>query len=252
MSRYGYDSDRSQGRRDFERGSGRYSYDSQRYNGYGEGDRDYREGFDSARREQERRDERRAEEQAETDRQERAAAARRQAAREDEERQEAERDEQLRLEQEQAEQTEPPKPEPNMKELIDYIIKYAERGPCQCGKCSDAVPNPETKQPAGHTADLVFFKVSAKPGADAETLRRLVRENKDGACGDVDLFDGKEHGYFELGGWIGDQGLAMMLMGLGDVLGLWTLLTPSNLPISDELKRTMAGTGMLSIIAKPT
>ena len=138
-----------------------------------------------------------------------------------------------------------------MKELVDYIIKFAERGPCQCGKCSDAVPNPETKQPAGHTADLVFFKVSAKPGADAETLKRLVRENKAGAYADVDLFDGVEHGYRELGGWIGDQGLALTLMGLGNVLGLWELLTPSKLPIPPELRLRMAESGMLSVIAKP-
>lgn len=138
-----------------------------------------------------------------------------------------------------------------MQELIDYIIKFAERGPCQCGKCCDAVPNPETKQPGGHTADLVFFKVSAKPGVDVATLARLVRENKAGAYGDVDLFDGAEHGYMELGGWIGDQGLALTLMGLGSVLGLWELLTPSKLPIPRELQLQMAGTGMLSVIAKP-
>jgi hypothetical protein len=50
MSRYGYDSDRRHGERDFER-NGRYGYDYQRYSGYQPDDRDYRDGFDDARRE---------------------------------------------------------------------------------------------------------------------------------------------------------------------------------------------------------
>ena len=102
-----------------------------------------------------------------------------------------------------------------MTNLRDYVIKYANRGACKCGRCADAPPNPEEHQPKGHTADMVFFEVSANPGADAETLKQLVSENKEGSFGDVDVLDGNEHSYLELGGWIGDQGLALMLMGLG-------------------------------------
>ncbi len=131
--------------------------------------------------------------------------------------------------------------------LADYVSKHADRGTCRCGKCID---HPGTdKQPEGHTADVVFFEVSSR-GADCDQLKQLVIDAKQGCYGDVDVFDGKEHGYMELGGWIGDQGLALMLMGLGKVLGLWQLLTPKMLPgISPELVQQLAGSGMITIQA---
>jgi hypothetical protein len=52
---------------------------------------------------------------------------------------------------------------------------------------------------------MVFFEVSARNGADAETFKALLRENKRGAFCDVDVLDGEEHSYIELGGWIGDK-----------------------------------------------
>jgi len=65
MSRYGYNSDHRQGERDFER-NGRYGYDKSRYLGYDRESRDYRDGFDEARRaEDRRREDREAEEAAE-------------------------------------------------------------------------------------------------------------------------------------------------------------------------------------------
>ena len=70
---------------------------------------------------------------------------------------------------------------------------------------------------------------------------------KDGEFCSVDVFDGQEHGYMELGGWIGDQGLAMMLMGLGAVLGLWRLTTPKMLGLPNDLVMLMAGAGMITI-----
>lgn len=54
----------------------------------------------------------------------------------------------------------------------------------------------------------------------------------------------------EIGGFVGDQGLAMMLMGLGSILGLWKLLTPRTVlgaDIPEELAQQMAGSGLLSV-----
>ena len=144
-----------------------------------------------------------------------------------------------------------------MKELYEYMQKHAERGECRCGKCLDRVEHPEQYQPGGHTADVVFFKVAAKADehgtpASADELKALVKANVKGAYGDVDLFDGKEHNYLELGGWIGDQGAALTLMGLGTVLGLWRLLTPSSVfgnLIPDDLKQQLAGAGMIAVTA---
>lgn len=135
--------------------------------------------------------------------------------------------------------------------LHEYILANCERGACQCGKCADAPEHPEQHQPTGHTADLVFFNVRAKDGASAETLRALVKEHRGDFC-DCDLFDGNEHSYLEVGGWIGDQGVALMLMGLGSLLGLWKLLTPRTVlgaSIPDDLAKQMAGAGYVSVQA---
>lgn len=137
-----------------------------------------------------------------------------------------------------------------MQKLRDYVTTFAARGACKCGRCADAPANPEQHQPAGHTADVVFFEVSAHDGADAHILRELVRANKQGDYGDVDVLDGKEHNYLELGGWIGDQGLALTLMGLGAVLGIWKLWTPKALLGKDapeDLVKQMAGQGFVSV-----
>lgn len=145
-----------------------------------------------------------------------------------------------------------------MEKLIDFLQKHATRGACQCGRCIDAVADPAANQPTGHTADMIFFKVAARGEPDPAELKRLIEENKDGEFDmHVDLFDGKEHNYMELGAWIGDQGLAITLMGLGTVLGLWKLLSPRTvfgnmLEITEATAMQLAGGGLLSIMAGPT
>jgi hypothetical protein len=140
----------------------------------------------------------------------------------------------------------------NIPNLIEYIRDYAERGPCTCGRCIDAVANPESKQPDGaHTVDVVFFKISARPGADATELRNAIAAHR-GEYGECNPLDGKEHGFLELGGYVGDQGLALMLMGLGAALGLWKLITPYTVlgkGVPPDLAKTMAGSGLITIQA---
>ena len=108
-------------------------------------------------------------------------------------------------------------------------------------------------------SQLIFEKLSAarrpilaahrKP--DGDTLRRLISEHK-GEYADCNPLDGAEHSYIELGGWIGDQGLAMMLMGLGSHLGLWSVMTPNNMMpgLDEETKKMVAGMGLVSIMGK--
>jgi hypothetical protein len=63
--------------------------------------------------------------------------------------------------------------------------------------------------------------------------------------------DGEEHDYMEIGGDVGDQGNALCLMGIGNLLGLWELLTPATLlpDLPDDLRKMMAGQGMIAIKA---
>lgn len=100
-------------------------------------------------------------------------------------------------------------------------------------------------------ADVIFFGVRKGPGATAETLKAAVSAHKGEFC-DVNPLDGQEHSYLELGGWVGDQGAALDLIGLGAALGAWKLLTPKTV-LGDlcppDMVQHMAGMGMVSMQA---
>lgn len=133
--------------------------------------------------------------------------------------------------------------------IQQYVDRHTIRGECKCEKCFDVGDKPD---PAGHTADMVFFKVALAGEPSLEEFKRLTSEAR-GEFGECDPFDGKDHSYMELGGWIGDQGLAMQYMALGNLLGAFNLLTPITmfkLEPDDPLVQNMAGAGMVGIIRK--
>jgi hypothetical protein len=136
-----------------------------------------------------------------------------------------------------------------MSELSSYIEQHVMRGECKCGSCCDSGNAPD---PKGHTANVGFFTVAAADSPDAGEFKRLTKAHKGSFC-DLDLFDGKEHNYMEIGGWIGDQGLALMFMGLGKLLGVFQLLTPAILGIKDDdpMFMQMAQMGFCSVVALP-
>jgi hypothetical protein len=139
-----------------------------------------------------------------------------------------------------------------MNELSNFVLSHAVRGACMCGRCADAMAHPEKGQPQGHTAHMVFFEVALVEGTKAEDLKALVAASIKGEFCDVNLFDGKEHNYMDIGGWIGDQGVALMLMGIGSLLGLWKLMTPItmlHLKPKDPMTLQLAGFGMVAIQA---
>lgn len=135
--------------------------------------------------------------------------------------------------------------------LVDYVRAFSDRGECKCGRCSDVGPDRELS----HAVNVGFFEVCKTAfennEPDAEVLRSKILAHN-GYYADVDVFDGKEHGYMELGGWVGDQGDALRLMGLGKLLGLWELMTPKSMLgdlIPEELQMQMAQSGMVTIQA---
>ncbi len=129
--------------------------------------------------------------------------------------------------------------------VAEYVSQHTNRGSCQCGRCFD-VPDEPTK-PEGHTVSVEFFDVSQQ-GADRDEYLDLVREEF------PHWLDGKEHSYLETGADIGDQGLAMQAMALGQLLDAWELLTPTKMlgsVINRELAMKMAGNGYISIRYAP-
>lgn len=129
-----------------------------------------------------------------------------------------------------------------MTRLVDYVLKNATRGDCTCGKCCDA---PECNcQPNPDTVDLIFFKVARLDGDKDEFLELVKAEHPQ-------WLDGLEHGFMEVGGDVGDQGVALMTIGLGHLLGAWKCLSPDTMmPFLDkETKMQMAGQGMIALQA---
>lgn len=105
--------------------------------------------------------------------------------------------------------------------------------------------------PAAKCADLCFFKVVLCGSPSADVLVDLVQTHSRGPR-PVYVLDSCEHNYLELGAWLGSQELALRLMGMGSLLGVWKLLTPltvlgENAP--PALVDQLAGAGMLTIVA---
>lgn len=134
-----------------------------------------------------------------------------------------------------------------MKPLIQFLIDHVDAGECTCGRCFPIPNNPGPH--VEHTADLVFFKVAIKGEPDAAKLVSLITEYK-GEFLDLNLFDGQDHSYINVGAWIGDQGWALKLMGLGSLLKLWDLRTPYTMidkKMEPEMAKAMAGAGWVTI-----
>lgn len=140
-----------------------------------------------------------------------------------------------------------------MGNLAKFVIAHTIRGACTCGKCIDSPVTyhpgkAEEYQPQGeHTADVYFFKVAAEDSPDKEEFLSLIKVEF------PHWLDGNEHNYIEMGADIGDQGLALMTMGLGTLLGVWAIMTPENMlggMVPKELRDQMAGVGYISITTK--
>lgn len=102
--------------------------------------------------------------------------------------------------------------------------------------------------------DLGFFQVSiedaeGKPTVAADeflTALRAAFEQRTGEFADMDL-EGFRQGpsYIALGAWLGDQGVAIALIGVGALLGLWDVASPETLGITGAEANQMRGMGFL-------
>ena len=74
-------------------------------------------------------------------------------------------------------------------------------------------------------ADVIFFVVTLRDNPTREELLAEIKSYR-GVKIDLDIFDGAEHSFMDLGIWLEQQGLALQLMGMGALLDLWELRTP--------------------------
>ena len=96
--------------------------------------------------------------------------------------------------------------------------------------------------------DMILTGVKLNIGdVTAEVVRQAISEYG----GMLDIFDGKEHSFIQMGGWLGDQGYALRLMALLSKLEMVNLLTPKTVigaKISDEMAVSLAGQGLMTIV----
>jgi len=139
-------------------------------------------------------------------------------------------------------------------DLAKYVVKHCIRGGCIYGECTDI--RAKKFQPDGHAVDVQFFKVALRSsnltGTDKEIIKndfiRLIKGHK-GIYRDIDILDGEEHDFIDIGAWIGDQGIALTLMGMGELLGIWDVITPNRLvpDYSEETRDMLAKAGYILI-----
>jgi hypothetical protein len=146
-----------------------------------------------------------------------------------------------------------------MGSLVEYVFENCIRGTCICGKCEDT--SAKKFQPDGNIVDVQFFKVALKNSKLTHTDKEVMKnnfieliKNHKGIYREIDLFDGNEHNVIDIGRWIGNQGVALELMGMGELLGIWKVATPNRIApdFSEETRNMLAEAGYISIQYKST
>ena len=121
--------------------------------------------------------------------------------------------------------------------LVKYIANHTTRGECQCGRCCDTRPDRDAPR---HSVNVHFFWVAVQNNPTKDELLALLRAEYP----QLDRL-AKGPSYIEMGGALGDQGLALQLIGLGELVGLWKAITPASLGLTGEQANELAGKGFV-------
>jgi len=107
-----------------------------------------------------------------------------------------------------------------------------------------AMPHESEAQPHVEKVDCELLVIGVDR-ARAEPLKAELQTILDDYPAPERLAGGPS--YIELGAAIGDQGAAFQLFALGQVLGLWKVITPTMFGITGAEAKTLAGQGFVMI-----
>lgn len=107
-----------------------------------------------------------------------------------------------------------------------------------------AMPHVDEVPEGCEVVDVHFIKVGVKKAEAAAIRAELIQIIN--SQFDVELMK-QGPSYIAVGGMVGDQGAALQLFALGEVLKLWSVITPAKLGITGPMADTMAGNGLLMI-----
>ena len=127
-----------------------------------------------------------------------------------------------------------------MSDPMEQLIRFVSKATRAVAK-DDAGP---------YSVDMHFFIVDfTEWSANKEEFFQLLNNNEHGIFADISRqrwLAGPS--YIEVGGWIGDQGLAMRFMALGKHYEAWDIFTPGKFGIEGEKADQIAGGGGVMII----
>lgn len=123
-------------------------------------------------------------------------------------------------------------------ELIEYVLAHTRQAPGDAE--GDAIHDV-------HFMRIATDEATTDPAPLVSLLERCLTER----AGEFGQFDRDRlsggPSYIELGGWVGDQGVAFQLMACGEAAGLWGIITPKKLGITGPEGDQLAGNGMVMV-----
>ena len=151
-----------------------------------------------------------------------------------------------------------------LRDLADYVLEHTQmyrpgevvttdQRPGVTVTTVNTYPAPDQAPASLPPVDLLLTQVGLKPDTPPATREDLLLYLRAATAGtglgefvsiDAARFE-QGPSYIELGAWLGSQDVALRLIGLGELVGLWTAMTAARLGIPREQAVEMAGAGFI-------
>jgi hypothetical protein len=137
-------------------------------------------------------------------------------------------------------------------DLINELTEMTRKGPAVVERDAGpvhvtevfAMPHENAAAPDAIKVDVHFATVVVDPIAK-QRRGEVIAAIESSGIDIARLRDGPS--YIEIGAALGDQGLALRLFGLGEVAGLWRVITPARFGLTGNDADSAAGNGYIMV-----